>query len=95
MLQSSQRMGENERANWMTNQVYIALGNILTVCAVEGIDSCPMEGFIPEQADEVLNLKKIGLTSVLLLPVGFRHPEDSYMTLPKVRRPLDSIVNYL
>jgi nitroreductase / dihydropteridine reductase len=95
MLQSSQFMGEKERVHWMTNQVYIALGNILTVCAVEGIDSCPMEGFIPEQVDEVLNLKEMGLASVLLLPIGFRHPEDSYASLPKVRRKLNSIVHFI
>ena len=32
-------------------QTYIALGNLMTVCAVEEIDSCPMEGFIPEKVD--------------------------------------------
>jgi len=37
-------------------QIYIALGNLLTVCAVERIDSCPLEGFIPSKIDEILNL---------------------------------------
>ena len=37
-------------------QTYIVLGNLMTVCAVEEIDSCPMEGFIPEKVDELLNL---------------------------------------
>ena len=32
---------------WMENQIYIALGNLLTACAVEQIDACPMEGFPP------------------------------------------------
>ena len=34
--------------SWGKNQAYLALGNLLTVCANEKIDSCPMEGFIPE-----------------------------------------------
>jgi nitroreductase / dihydropteridine reductase len=95
MLQSTQFMGEKERVNWMTNQVYIALGNLLTVCAIERIDTCPMEGFIPEQIDNVLGLKEMGLAAVLLLPIGFRHPEDQYAVLPKVRRTLDSIVTII
>ncbi len=32
--------------SWGKNQAYLALGNLLTVCANEKIDSCPMEGFI-------------------------------------------------
>ena len=31
------------------------MGNLMTVCAIEGIDSCPMEGFIPDKYDEILN----------------------------------------
>jgi hypothetical protein len=31
----------------------------------------------------------------LLLPIGFRHPEDSYASLPKVRRKLNSIVHFI
>ena len=44
---------------WCVNQAYIALGNLMTACAVEGIDCCPMEGFIPEKIDELLGLKKV------------------------------------
>ena len=29
----------------------------MTVCALEKIDACPLEGFIPEKVDELLNLK--------------------------------------
>ena len=42
---------------WNKNQAYLALGNLLTVCAIEKIDACPMEGFIPEQYDEILGLQ--------------------------------------
>ena len=44
----------------------------MTVAANEQIDSCPMEGFVPEKYDEILELDKHNLTSVLVLPVGFR-----------------------
>lgn len=78
---------------WNKNQAYLALGNLLTVCALEEIDACPMEGFIPEQYDEILNLKSQNLTSVLVLPVGFRAEEDYMKDLAKVRKDLqDSII---
>lgn len=78
---------------WNKNQAYLALGNLLTVCAVEQIDACPMEGFIPEQYDEILGLKAHGLTSTLVLPVGFRADDDAMKKLAKVRKELeDSII---
>ena len=77
---------KKELLHWNKNQAYLALGNLLTVCANEKIDSCPMEGFIPEKYDEVLNLKSHGLKSVLVLPVGFRAKDDYMATLEKVRK---------
>ena len=79
---------------WATNQAYLALGNLLSYCAIEKIDSCPMEGFQPENYDKILGLDKQGLTSVLVLPVGYRHEDDMFSTMKKVRKPLSqSIIN--
>lgn len=77
---------------WMINQIYIALGTMLTACAVEKIDACPMEGFIPEKVDEVLNLKEQGLTSVLLCPIGFRSEEDVFANFKKVRKTNQDVI---
>lgn len=77
---------------WNKNQAYIALGNLMTVCALEKIDACPMEGFSPENYDEVLNLKKHNLKSVLAMPVGFRAADDYMKDLAKVRKPLTETV---
>ncbi|MDG1803721.1 NAD(P)H-dependent oxidoreductase [Flavicella sp.] len=74
------------------SQAYIALGNLLTVCATQKIDSCPMEGFNPDKFDKVLNLDQHNLKSVLLLPVGKRAEDDYMAELKKVRKPLDSII---
>lgn len=73
-------------------QAYIALGNLMTVCAVENIDACPLEGFIPQKVDELLNLKSLNLSSVLLLPVGIRAKDDIMSTLKKVRKPLNEMI---
>ena len=77
---------------WAINQAYLTLGTMLTVCATEEIDSCPMEGFIPEKYDELLRLKEHNLHSVLVLPVGYRSLDDEFSGFKKVRRPLDDVI---
>jgi nitroreductase len=77
---------------WNKNQAYIALGNLLTICALEKIDSCPMEGFIPEKYNEVLKLDTHNLTATLVLPVGFRAEDDYMKDLKKVRKNIRDVV---
>jgi len=92
MVMSTVHQPEDKSKQWMTNQVYIALGNLMTACALLKIDACPMEGFNPAGVDEILNLHDLGLSSILMLPVGYRHEEDLYAAYPKVRRPLSDFV---
>ena len=73
---------------WATKQAYLAMGNLLTICAVEKIDACPMEGFIPEEYDKMLGLNGKGLQSVLIMPVGYRAQDDPFTSFKKVRKPL-------
>lgn len=82
-----------EIREWAKNQAYLALGNLLTICAMEKIDSCPMEGFDPAGYDAVLQLESKGLTSVLVLPVGYRANDDMFSEFKKVRKDLkDSVI---
>ncbi len=92
LVEMYQNKSEEEIQQSAIFQVYIALGNLLTVCAVEKIDSCPIEGFIPEKVDKLLNLNEKGLKSVLLLPVGFRAEDDIMNGLKKVRKPLNKTI---
>ncbi len=86
---------QEELLKWSKNQAYLALGNLLTVCAIEKIDACPMEGFIPKKYDEVLGLANKNLTAVLALPVGYRANDDFMKDLKKVRKNIkDSIINF-
>ena len=87
-----QNMSIDQKNDWTTRQAYIALGNLMTVCAVEQIDSCPMEGFVPEEIDRILELDEHGLTSVLLFPVGYRAHDDMFASLKKVRKPLSETI---
>jgi len=51
-----------------------------------------MEGFIPEKYDEVLGLKEKNLSSVLVLPIGYRAEDDIMTHQNKVRKNVDEIV---
>ncbi len=87
--------GKKDRKNleeWATKQAYLALGNLLTICAIEGIDACPMEGFVPKAYDEVLDLYNKNLKSVLVLPIGYRSKDDAFAGFKKVRKTLDDTV---
>lgn len=87
-----QNMTIDKKTDWATRQAYITLGNLMTVCAVEQIDSCPMEGFVAEEVDSILELDKYGLSSVLLFPVGYRADDDMFANLKKVRLPLSKTI---
>ena len=68
-------------------QAYIGLGTALIAAAEEEVDSTPMEGFDPAKVDEILGLRKLGLRSVVILPLGYRQPEGDWLVnLKKVRR---------
>ena len=83
-----------EIREWAKNQAYLAMGNLLTICAMERVDACPMEGFLPSEYDRLLDLNSRGLTSVLVLPVGYRAEDDMFSGFKKVRRDMkDSIID--
>jgi len=78
--------------DWATKQAYLAMGNLLTVCAIEGIDACPMEGFSPDKYDEILQLTQQDLKSVLVMPIGYRAEDDMFAGFKKVRKDLNQSV---
>lgn len=77
---------QDDTKNWATKQAYLAMGNLLTICALEEIDACPMEGFDPAGYDEVLGLADHDLQSVLVMPVGYRAEDDMFSGFKKVRK---------
>lgn len=86
------KMSTEEKITWMEKQLYIALGNLLTVCAIEDVDACPMEGFVNSEYDRELGLSKLGLKSVLACPIGYRDDNDKYAHLAKVRFEKDHLI---
>jgi nitroreductase len=77
---------------WSAKQVYLALGGFLTAAAVLGVDACPMEGFNPAEYDRILELDKLGYSATVLATAGYRSADDKYADLPKVRFPLDEVI---
>ncbi|MGB5359960.1 MAG: nitroreductase family protein [Eudoraea sp.] len=89
------KMDTKQIEQWAINQVYLAMGNLLTICAVEQLDACPMEGFSPDGYDELLNLSSKGLRSVLVLPIGYRAEDDIFSEFKKVRRDMENSIIYI
>ena len=80
---------------WAAKQTYLALGFFLTCAAMMGIDTLPMEGFVPAKFDEILGLKDRGYSSVVICAAGYRAEDDTYAAKPKVRFPSDRVVQYI
>ena len=84
-----------EIINWNAKQVYIALGEIMVACALNNIDSCPVEGFDAASFDEILGLKEMDLTATVVLPIGFRSAADTSAKRPKQRKPIEELVEFV
>ncbi len=77
---------ESERAlfDWAGKQCYIALTNMMFAAAMMGIDSCPIEGFDRDAAENYLvgngvyDPMKMGLTCMVAF--GYRVREGRYKT---------------
>jgi len=80
------KLSPEEFKIWTSKQTYLALGNLLNAAAELKIDTTPMEGFVPEQVNEILGLDKLGLNASLLATIGYRHHEDSNQFNAKVRK---------
>ncbi len=88
-------MSVPEKQAWNTRQLYIALGQLMTVAAVMGIDSCPLEGISPAEYDEILGLKDSGYATAVGCALGYRSADDKYSSAPKARFPLKQVVEHV
>ncbi|MNL60637.1 Major NAD(P)H-flavin oxidoreductase [compost metagenome] len=71
------------------------MGTVLETAALMKIDACPMEGFDPSAYDQILGLEGSGWKTVATVALGYRHPEDAYQNLKKVRFNDDQIMTYV
>ncbi|MGD1864838.1 MAG: NAD(P)H-dependent oxidoreductase [Phormidesmis sp.] len=80
---------------WSAKQVYLALGFFMYSAALLGIDTCPMEGFVPTDYDRVLGLQDKGYSAVVLCTAGYRAKDDKTADMAKVRYGTEKIVEYI
>ena len=67
-------------------QAYIAFSMAIIAAAELRVDATPMSGFDSAALDELLELKKYGLKSVTILPVGHRDEQNDWLvSMKKVR----------
>jgi len=78
-------MDDAQKFVWASRQAYIALGQLMTCAALLGVDSCPMEGFLPQVYDEELALVGTGYRAVVACALGYRSADDKYAAVPKTR----------
>ena len=88
-------LSEDAKNVWTSKQTYLALGNLLSVAAEMKIDACPMEGFDPEQYNDILQLRKKGLNASVVVTVGYRSNEDETQHYPKVRLSKEELFTYI
>ncbi len=84
-----------DAGTWMEKQVYLALGTLLQAAAAIDIDACPMEGFDQALLDQTLGLRERGLTSVVLVALGYRSEADFNAKLPKSRLSAEQLFTML
>ena len=79
-------VADDNRIPWATRQAFIALDHAMLGATSLGLDTCPMEGFIPQKYSEILGLSD-DLVPVVLCPVGFSADE----VRTKIRFPKDDL----
>ena len=81
-------------SQWAANQVYIALGNLLTSAALLGVDTCAIEGFSPADYDRILGLESDDYQSCVVCACGYRSASDKYASLAKVRYAASDLIEH-
>lgn len=49
---------ERSAFDWTSKQAYIVMANMMTMAAYMGIDSCPLEGYIPDEMTRILGKER-------------------------------------
>lgn len=89
------RFDQKDVQHWMEKQTYLALGTLLLGAASLGLDATPMEGFDFKKLDEELGLRDKGLTSLVVVSLGYRSESDFNAKLPKSRLPAEAVFTFL
>jgi nitroreductase/dihydropteridine reductase len=89
------RFQGKDQSHWLEKQVYLALGTAMLAAATLGVDTTPMEGIDAKALDEEFGLREKGLTSLVLLSLGYRAEDDFNAKLPKSRLKQEQVFTFL
>ncbi|MDQ1162424.1 nitroreductase/dihydropteridine reductase [Chryseobacterium sp. SORGH_AS 447] len=93
ILDLYERSGREWQAHHASKQSYISFAMAIAAAAEQKVDATPIEGFLPEKLDELLNLKGSGYKSTVILPLGYRASEQDWLVnMKKVRTPQELFV---
>ncbi len=81
--------------HWLEKQVYLALGTGMLAAASLGLDTTPMGGIDTKAIDEEFGLRDKGLTSLVVLSLGYHAEDDFNAKLPKSRLPQEQVFTFL
>lgn len=84
---SINNMTPEQKNIWTSKQTYIALSTLINIAAYLNIDATPMEGFNSAEFNSILGLDEMGLNTSVIATIGYRHPQDTFQNLKKVRKP--------
>ena len=84
---------EEQQHAHAAKQAFLAFGIAIAAAAELGVDATPMEGFNKQALDQLLGLGKLGLKSVVIMPLGYRDETNDWLAkLKKVRTPSNEFV---
>lgn len=89
------KIKHDDLLHWNEKQTYILLGNLMFAAALEKVDTCPMEGFIQNKIDEILDLDTNSEQTTVTLALGYRAKDDRFQHNKKVRKPKDKLFKFL
>jgi len=88
---------EQKALDWTKRQTFLPFANMMTVAALLGIDSCPIEGFYIDKVEKLLaeeNLLEDGYLAVSAM-VAFGYRANDSRLFPRGRRDMKDIVQWI
>lgn len=87
-----ENMSKEELQCWLTQQVYIALGFLLSACVLLRIDACPIEAFNKSKFNKILGCIKLHIDTQVAVALGYCSDHDLLFPKRKHRWPKEDVV---
>lgn len=94
-LEHINALDKEQKQVWLHHQIYLALGQLLTLAQLEGVNATPIEGFDKVALDTILDLPKQACHSVVIVALGVASESDFNAQLPKARLASTQVLHYL